>query len=113
MDRPRQAATKVTDFRKYHLLGDLEEEVQGLVDTRVGQFEMAKTPEELQWQLEEEKKNSKKIQDSVERAKIHHELEIEKMKQQQWQTALEKIEEAKAQAAKEHSKCLCKYARTM
>ena len=45
------------------------------------------------------------MQDSVECAKIHHELEIEKMKQQQWQAALEKIE-AKAQAAKEHSKCL-------
>ena len=48
MDRPRWAATKVTDFRKYHLSGNLEDEVQGLVDTRVGQFEMAKTPEELQ-----------------------------------------------------------------
>ena len=32
MDRPKHAATKVTDFRKYHLSGNLEERVAGIVD---------------------------------------------------------------------------------
>ena len=46
MDRPKRAATRVTDFRKYHLSGDLDQEVRGLVDNRVSQFEMT-TAEEL------------------------------------------------------------------
>ena len=80
MERPRQAATKVTDFRKYHLSGDLDITLQGRVDTRISQFEMAKTQEELQKQLEEEKAQSKQMLEEVEFMKIQNELEAEKLK---------------------------------
>ena len=106
MDRPKRAATKVTNFRKYHLSGNLDEEVEGLVGARVGQFEMAKTLEELQQQLETERENSKRLQQDADRARIEHELELERMKQEQWQVAMDKIKEAREQASQEHSKCL-------
>ena len=61
MDRPKRAATKVTDFRRYHLSGDLDKQLQGWVDSRVIQFEMASPVEELQKELEEERGNSKKM----------------------------------------------------
>ena len=64
MDRPkRAAATRITDFRKYHLSGDLDQEVQWLVNTRVTQFEMTTTnnTEELKQQLEAEKEESRRL----------------------------------------------------
>ena len=61
MDRPKRAATKVTDFRRYHLSGDLDKQLQDRVDSRVTQFEMASTVEELQKELEKERENSKKM----------------------------------------------------
>ena len=43
MDRPkRAAAAKITDFRRYHLSGDLHDTLQGRVDNRITQFEMAR-----------------------------------------------------------------------
>ena len=107
MDRPKRAATKVTDFRRYHLSGDLDKELEGLVDNRVSLFEMSSV-EELKRQLEEERENSRKLQEDVEMMRIRNELEVEKLKQQQWQTALDKLKEAREQAAQEHEVCMNK-----
>ena len=60
MDRPRRAATKVTDFRRYLLSRDLDEQLKGQVNNTVQIFEMAETMEELKQQLELEKENSRK-----------------------------------------------------
>ena len=57
MDRPRHAATKITDYRKYHLSGDLADTLQGRVDSQITQFEMS--AEELKAQLESEKETVK------------------------------------------------------
>ena len=89
MDRPkRAAAAKVTDFRKFHLSGDLDKEVEGLVDTWVHQFEMTTNMEELRQQLETEKEQSKKLQEDAECAEIQNQLEVEKMKQEQLKIAM-------------------------
>ena len=106
MDRPKRVANKVSDYRKYHLSGDLDETLQGRVDTRVNQFEMAKSNEELQKQLEEERAQSKRIMDEMEHMKIEHELEMEKLKQKQWQVAMDQLKEAREHAEKEHHKYL-------
>ena len=106
MDRPRRAATKVTDFRKYHLSGDLEQEVEGLVDTRISHFEMTTTAEELKQQLEAEKENSRRLQEEADLAEIQNQLEMEKMKQEQVRNALAKLKEAREQAQKDHAKCM-------
>ena len=60
MDRPRRAASKITDFRKYHLSGNLDCKIQGLVET----------PKQLKEQLEEEKEASRRIQEDVEHLRI-------------------------------------------
>ena len=107
MDRPkRAAASKVTNFRKFHLSGDLDTEISGLVDTRINQFEMATTAEELQKQLEEEREQSRKLQEDAELLKIRNALEVEKLKQQQWKSAIAQLEEVREQAAQEHEKCM-------
>ena len=77
MERPKRAATKVTDFQRYHLSGDLNNALQGRVDSRISQFEMADTAEELQCQLEEERQNSKQLKADAEIMKIRNEHELE------------------------------------
>ena len=106
MDRPKRAATKVTDFRKYHLSGNLDEELQGRVDTRVNQFEMASTTEKLQKQLEEACQSNKKRIEDVEVMKIRNELEVEKPQQEQWDAAIAQLQEARDHAAQEHAKVM-------
>ena len=106
MERPKRAATKVTDFRKYHLSGDLDIALQGRVDDRVNQFEMAKIQEELQMQLEEERAQSKRMGEEAELMRIQHELDTEKLKQKQWQVAMEQLRAAREHTEKEHSKFL-------
>ena len=106
MARPRRAASKITDFRRYHLSGDLDQEVHGLVDSRVTHFEMTATAEELKQRLETERQNSKKLQEDAELTEIQNQLEIEWLKQEQWTTALSKLKEAREQALQEHSKCI-------
>ena len=103
MDRPKRAATKVTDFRKYHLSGDLDQEIKGLVDNRVQQFKMS-TAEELKQQLELEKEETRKLQEDAEIMKIRNKLEEEKRKREEWSTAITKLKEARDQAEQEHSK---------
>ena len=105
MDRTRRAASKVIDFRKYHLSGDLDQEVQGIVTNWVTQFEMS-TAEELKQQLEQEKEQSRRLQEDAELMKICNELEMERLKQQQWKATLDNLTKAREQAAQEHDKCM-------
>ena len=95
MERPKRAATKVTDFRRYHLSGNLEDEVHGLVGSRITQFSMSTAAEQLKAQIEAEKENSKRLEEEAQVAELQHQLELEKMKQEEWRTALQKLEEAK------------------
>ena len=97
MDRPKRAAAKVTSFRQFHLSGDPHKHDQP---------KPMATPEDLQKQLEEERENSKKLHDDVEHLHLQNELEMKKMKQEQWHTALAKLKEAKEHASQEHSKCM-------
>ena len=83
MDRPCRAAAKVKNFRRYHLSGNLKEEVSGLVDTRVGQFEMVLSTDQVKAQLQEEKEVSRRLQEDVEWCTIENEVESEKNEQEQ------------------------------
>ena len=75
------------------------------MDSRINQFEMA-TAEELKQQLEEEREQNRKLQEDVELMKVRNELEIECMKQQQWNATLDRLKEAREQATMEHDKCM-------
>ena len=79
MDRQHRAASKVTDYRKYHLSGDLDQVLQGRVSGAVTLFENTDTatmslcpisedatPEQLQEMLTKQKSNSAKLQQQVE-----------------------------------------------
>ena len=67
---------------------------------------MASMAEELRQQLEEEKENSRKMQEDLEVMKIRDELEMEKRKQQQWQVAMEQLKENRDKAEQEHSRVI-------
>ena len=106
MDRPKRAAAKVTDFRRYHLSGDLDNQLKGQVDLAIQHLEMTNTAEDLRRQLESEREHSKQLQEEVEMIKMHNELALEKQKQAQWHSAMEQIKEAREHADREHEKCL-------
>ena len=106
MDRPKRAATKITDYRKYHLSGDLQQEVEGLVDTRVGQFEMALSAEQIKQQLEKEKETSQQLEEDVELLRLQNEMDKEKKKQEQLHMAYNKLKEARERANQEHEECM-------
>ena len=106
MDRPKRAATKVTDFRKYHLSGDLNKHIRGQVDSNIRHFEMVGAVEELKKQLEAEKEHSKKLEEEAECMKVQQELDAEKLRQKQWQVAMKQIKEAWEHAEKEHAQCI-------
>ena len=108
MHRPRRAATKVTNFRKYHLSGDLDTELQGRVESRVTHFEMGMTPEELQKQLEQEREASNRLKEDTECLRLQNELEAEKLKQSQWRVAMEQLQVAKETALSQHEEYLKK-----
>ena len=100
-DRPKRAATRVTDFRRFHRSGDLQEP-RGK--------EIMATPEELKKQIEEAKENSDKMQNDMEMLCLQNDLEIKRRKQQQWQVAMDKLNEARDHAEQEHANAWNKWA---
>ena len=67
---------------------------------------MAKSQEELQRQLEEEKVQSKHLMEEAELIRMQQELEAEKLKQKQWQVTIEQLQQTREHAEKEHAKYL-------
>ena len=106
MERPKCAAAKVKDFRRYHLSGDLNETLAGRVDNRITQFEMSSSMDKLQKALQEEKENSRCMMEDLELARIRNDLEKEKMKQKEWQTAMDQLKETREHMEQEHSRML-------
>ena len=107
MDRPKRAAAmKITDFRHYHLSGDLNTELAGRVDTHISQFESTMSTEELRKQLEEDREAGRKVQEDMECMKIQNEIETERLKRQQWEAAREQLKQAQEVALQEHEKCM-------
>ena len=96
MDRPKRAATKVTNFCTLHRSGD----------PAIQEEEMVQTAEELQQQLEQEKEQSRKLMEDAELMKLRNELETEKLKQKQWQEAMDQLRETKEHMEQEHAKVL-------
>ena len=86
--------------------GDLDTQLVGREDTWITQFEMATTAEELQKQLEEEHENSKRLMEDAEIMKIRNELETEKLKQKQWETAIEQLKQTREHAEQEHARAI-------
>ena len=98
MDRQKRAASgKITDYRKYHLSGDLEQVVQGKVSEAIKLLQNThianlsepliiedSTPEQLQELLQQEKDSSAKMQQQVETMKLRNKLEAQWLQQQQW-----------------------------
>ena len=106
MDRQRRSASKITDYRRYHLSGDLEHVVQGKVSGAVELLERTdksvmendnieeSSPEELQDLIREQKENSARLQQQVETMRLRNELEAEQMQQKQWELAIERLKQS-------------------
>ena len=112
MDGQKRSTSKVTDYRKFHLLGDLDQVVQGRVSSTIDKLESITkhsnmeddnaTSEQLQELLKEQKETSSKLQQQVKAMKIRNELEAERLQQEQWQLALEKLRESREQMSQQH-----------
>ena len=114
MDRPCRVASRVTDYRQYHLSRDLEEVVQGLVQGTVSRLEANMSEhnqipvpdeeqnKELLAEAKELKEKSIQMQLQVENMKLHNKIEAEKMQQEQWAAAMEQLKMAWEQMMQEH-----------
>ena len=98
---------RVTDYRRYHLSGDLEQVIRGKVSNTIGILENTTVTmsqvnedvdtEQLQQTVAEQKANSSKLQQQVEAMKISNEIATEKMQQEQWELALEELKNTREQ----------------
>ena len=113
MERQRRSASKITDYRKYHLSGDLDKVVQGKVTETVkhlkkfsnmssSSIDENASPEELQELVNEQKENSSKLQQQVTAMKLRNELEAEKMQQEQWELVIQQLKQTRDQMAQQH-----------
>ena len=111
MDRQRWTATRVTNYRKFHLSGDLDQVVQGKVSGAVELLEttMSCTPvkedailEELQEQIKEQKEHSAKLQQQVENMKLCQELEAEQLQHEQWELAIQELRQSRELMLQQH-----------
>ena len=114
MDRPKRP-TKVTDYRRYHLSGDLDQVVQGKVVQAIHKLSLNKTTSmtsvnedgnqgqsPLSTELPEQHEHNQRLQKEVEEMRVRNELEIGKMQQQQWELALQQLKKAREEALAEH-----------
>ena len=108
MERPKRAATKISDYRRYHLSGDLDTTLQGKVGEAVNNIEhnMSHDLEELKRLLAEEEEKSKRLQHEAEVMQLQHKLETERLKQEQWNTAMSQLQETKKKMEREHQENL-------
>ena len=116
MDRPHRPA-KVTNYRQFHLSGDLDQVVQGKVSQTIDRLEqtfkaltMSSDEEsrnaELLAQVSEQKTKNRSMQWQVENMKLQNELEAEKLQEAQWEAALQQLKEAREKMTKEHNRNL-------
>ena len=91
MERTKRAASKVTDYRRYHLSGDLNTSLVGKVGEAVSRIEdkMTQSAEEMKQLLQEKEEKSKKLQQDAELMQLQNKLEAEKLKQAEWQATIE------------------------
>ena len=114
LELPKCSASKVTDFRRYHLSGDLDEVVQGKVSGTVKQIEahatamnpsaipVDATQEQLQQMIKEQKENSSKLQQQMEVLQLRNTLEAEQMQQQQWELTIQKLKQTRDMMTQQH-----------
>ena len=115
MDRQRRSASKVTDYRKFHLSGDLDTVVQGKVNEVISALGAVRistmnhpeeldsaTPEELERMIAEQKENSTRLQQQTQAMRLRNELEAEKLQQQQWEVAMQELKKAREHQAQQH-----------
>ena len=118
MDRQKRTTNRVTDYRKFHLSGDLDQVVQGKVSEAVGLLEnldisMSSQPisedatnEELECMLKEQRDNSARMQQQVENMKLRNALEAERLQQEQWEAAMDELKQCRDDIKQQHEQNL-------
>ena len=115
MDRPRRGATKVTDFCRYHLSGDLDDQLQGKVGQTVEHFEtrMAQLPEDvsseqLREAITKQRQKDQAQQEELEHMTLRNEYEAGELRKKQLESAMEQLKEAREKMNAEHETSLLK-----
>ena len=112
MDRQCRSVNKVTNYRRYHLSGDLDTVVEGKVKEVIDLFGVTQhtnmsqpegaTKAELETMIQEQRENSAWLQQEAEELKLRNMLENKKMQQQQWEAAIQQLREARDLQAQQH-----------
>ena len=108
MDRAKRTATKVTDYRRYHLSGDLDNTLQGRVGQVIADWEsgedsnMSSEIEKLQQQVAKQKEARRKAEEQLEEMKLRNEMENERLQTEEWELAMTQLKEAREMATKVH-----------
>ena len=115
MERPKCNATKIQDYRKYHLSGDLDNTLQGKVGEVVNWWEhkatMADLPddasaEQIKEALVKQKEEEERRQTELETLTLQGEYEAGLQRKQQWEAAMSHLQEAKERRDREHEESM-------
>lgn len=114
MDRQRRSASKITDYRKFHLAGDLEQVVQGKVSETIERLEATdsimntpsvgeeETAEQLEQLLKEQRESSARLQQQAETMKLRNALEVERLQEEQWELAISELKNTRETMKRQH-----------
>ena len=120
MDRPGRSASKVTNYRQFHLSGDLGEVIQGKVSETIDKLQVAigeprQTPripnmdedaQQLRSKAEELKAHNSKMQMEAENMKLRNEVEEQELQKEQWEMAMTQHRQAREKMLEEHRKIM-------
>ena len=112
MDRTKRAASKVTDFCRYHLSGDLNSSLQGKVGQAIGEWEekmelpSTASVEEIRRAVESQKQEQAEREAELEKLTLRNAYEAGVLKQQQWEAAMNQLKEAKDRMLQEHQESM-------
>ena len=117
MERPKRTATKVVNYRTFHLSGDLNTTLQGRVGQVINQWGQGNTmselpdnasAEQIREALEKQKREESQQKEELECFTLRNEYEAGLLRKRQWQAAKEQLQEARERMNREHEEGLLK-----
>ena len=103
MERTKRTASKVGNYRAYHLSGDLGEQIQGKVGQLVNSIEVMSTNQELEQELEAQREARKHLEEQEEEFKIRHEMDMERLRAKELELSIRHLKEAREKAESVHT----------
>ena len=104
MERSKRSASKVGNYRKFHLSGELGDQLQGKVGQLVNTIEDMASHPELEQELEVQTEARKALEAQAEEMKLKHEMQVKKLRTKELQLSIQHMTEAKEAAHAAHTR---------